>query len=98
MIGRATGALPQSMAMVLSDSRQPTDVLVRCGHKVQQLTLRRLIEGETAVLVDAAGSVIDPQTVTLLRWPAGSGLALQRSGYQITPYPDPAEPWCNCTD
>ena len=84
--------------MVLSDSYQSTDVLVRCGRKVRQLTLRRLSEGEVAVLVDAAGIVIDPQAVTLLRWPVGSGLALQRSGYQITPYPDLAEPWCNCID
>ncbi|CDI02580.1 hypothetical protein BN873_330057 [Candidatus Competibacter denitrificans Run_A_D11] len=91
-------ALRRSMAMVLSESGRSIGVLVRCGYAVRPLILHWPAESATAVLVDAAGAVINPQTVTLMRWPVGAESALRRGGYQIAPYPDPAEPWCNCAD
>jgi len=84
--------------MGLANSDQSTAVWVRCGHTVRRVTLGWRAESDAAVLVDAAGTVIDPQTVELLRWPTGAEASLRRGGYQIGPYPDPAEPWCNCAD
>lgn len=84
--------------MGLANSDQSTAVWVRYGDTIRPLTLGRQAQNDAAVLVDAAGTVIDPQTVVLLRWPTGAEASLRRGGYPIGPYPDPAEPWCNCAD
>ncbi len=60
--------------------------------------LRRPNGGGTPVLVDAAGTVVDPWEMELLRWPAAAEAALRRGGYLVDRYPDPAELWCNCAD
>lgn len=84
--------------MIRSDIESPDAILASDGRAVRRLFLRRPNEGGTPVLVDAAGTVVDPWEMELLRWPAAAEAALRRGGYLVDRYPDPAEPWCNCAD
>lgn len=84
--------------MIRSDIEQSDGILAGDGRAVRQLVLRRLNGGGVPVLVDAAGTVVDPWEVELLRWPTAAEAALRRGGYLIDRYPDPAELWCNCAD
>lgn len=84
--------------MIRSDIEQSDGILAGDGRTVRQLVLRRPNGGGAPVLVDAAGTVVDPWEVELLRWPTAAEVALRRGGYLIDRYPDPAELWCNCAD
>ncbi len=86
--------------MIQSDSgiEQFDGIVASDGRVVQQLILRRPSGGGAPVLVDAAGIVVDPREMELLRWPTAAEAALRRGGYLVDRYPNPAEPWCNCAD
>lgn len=84
--------------MIRYDIEPPDAILASDGRAVRRLALRRPNGGGAPVLMDAAGTVVDPWEMELLRWPATAEAALRRGGYLLDRYPDPAEPWCNCAD
>ena len=84
--------------MIRSNIEHSDAILAGDGHAIRQLVLRRPNGGGAPVLVDAAGTVVDPWEVELLCWPTAAETALRRGGYLIDRYPNPAEPWCNCAD
>lgn len=84
--------------MIRSDIEPPDAILASDGRAARRLFLRRPNGSGTPVLVDAAGTVVDPWEMELLRWPAAAEAALRRGGYLVDRYPDPAELWCNCAD
>ena len=80
------------------DANNPHDgILASDGGTVRDLTLRLSHVGGVPVLVDGAGSVVNPWEVELLRWPPTATAALQRGGYLIE-RPTDLDLWCNCAD
>jgi len=83
--------------MIPSASEHTAGILVDDGATQRHLTLRRPRAGGTPVLVDAAGTVVAPWAVTLLRWPPDAETDLRRGGYLVDREWE-TEPWCNCAD
>lgn len=73
-------------------------VILACdGAALQRLTLRMADVGLKPVLVDAAGKVIAPWEMEVVRWPPEMEPALRRGGYLRPPQPE-LDLWCNCAD
>ena len=72
-------------------------ILARDGAVLQRLTLRASAPNLAPVLVDAAGKVIAPWEMEVVRWPPEVEAALRRGGYLRPPQPE-LDLWCNCAD
>ena len=72
-------------------------IFARVGHAFHRLALRIPNGGDKPALADAAGVVVDPREVELLRWPPEAEAALRRGGY-LPIQPVDMELWCNCAD
>ena len=83
--------------MALPDANSHDSILASDGGVVQPLTLRLPQPGKPPVLVNAAGAVVNPWEVELLRWPPTATAALRSGGYLIR-RPTDLDLWCNCAD
>lgn len=78
------------------DARQGA-IFARIGGTLHRLALRIPNGAGKATLADAAGAVVNPWEVELLRWPPEVETLLQRGGY-LPSQPVDMELWCNCAD
>ncbi len=72
-------------------------VFARIDYTLHRLALRPPNGGDPPTLVDAAGTVVNPWEVELLRWPPEAETLLRRGGY-LPSQPAEVELWCNCAD
>jgi len=87
-----------SPSLSLLSSPPTEDIIASDGRARRLLPLRRTLASDVPTLVDFDSNKIASWEVELLRWPASAEAALRRGGYLTDRYPDPAEPWCNCSD
>lgn len=85
--------------MALLDANLPQDdsIFASDGGVVRHLRVRLPHAGNPPVLVDAAGAIVHPWEVELLRWPPTATAALQHGGY-LSKQPADLDLWCNCAD
>lgn len=85
--------------MILSDTEQSEGIIFASdGTTLCRLRLHRPSIDARPVLVDAAGTLVQPWEVELLRWPSQAEAELRRGGYLTERHWSLAEPWCNCAD
>ena len=72
-------------------------IFARIGYTLHRLALRMPNGGGPPTLADAAGAVVNPWEVELLRWPPEIETLLRRGGY-LPSQPADMELWCNCAD
>jgi len=93
--------------MILSDTEQSEGIIFASdGTILCRLRLHRPSIDARPVLVDAAGTLVQPAAgtlvqpweVELLRWPSLAEAELRRGGYLTERHWSLAEPWCNCAD
>ncbi len=81
--------------MIRPDLEDSTVIVARDGRVLQCLSLQET--GAKPVLIDAAGQVIAPWAMEVLRWPSAAEPALRRGGYLRFSQPE-LDLWCNCAD
>ncbi len=72
-------------------------IFARIGHTLHCLALQTPNGAGKPMLADAAGTVVNPWEVELLRWPPEAETLLRRGGY-LPSQPVEMELWCNCAD
>ena len=92
--------LAAEYVMNLADDRHDPDrddIFACEGNTVHRLMLQIPSGGGKPALVNAAGAVVNPWEVELLRWSPEAETALRRGGY-LPGRPMDMELWCNCAD